>query len=727
MGSGLRRFLSPSPRAEQGVAGVPAPVRWGMLAFLGFGCGLSPAFLGYFDLSVWGPLALALIALAIGLVLARPALPRGLAGLALAALLLFAAWSLLSIGWAESADRALTEGDRWLLYGVFLLVLLLLLEERRDGEVFVASAAVGVLGIVAYDLAKMLGGDGQSLFEGSRLLEPLGYVNGLGGFFLLGFWPLAALAERARSHVLAGAAAGGASLLAGLVLLTDSRGTVFAFGASALLLLLLVPGRNRRAWIVLAVLAGLAVAWGPLTDVTQALPPQRFAPAEDAIRLAAERSLLVAAAVGAIWGLASWGVAAARGRSRALAANLPRISAVVLAGVAAIAVVTAAVAVKDPVGKVSDQYNAFTELKPADSSSRFTSGGGNRYDYWRIAWNQFSDHPLQGIGAGNFDRTYFLERRTKEDVRQAHSIEFQTLGDTGLVGAALLGAFLVAVFLGVWRRSREARLSEPGVGLTVAAIGIFVVWLAQTSVDWLHLIPGLTGIALGAAAILLRSLRPRQDQAADLFPIPTPVVVVALALAVVAIVFTGRPTLAQHLRGEAQDEVATSPVQALDTVEESLSLNPDSVQAYYTKASALARLDAYAPARAALLDAIHREPHNYVSWALLGDLTTRRGDLSGAIRAYRQASSLNPRDVELRLLGSHRALVRQLHRNPGSVAPLETVPRGCAARLFARGRGGAGVAAQGRRDRVREAAAGRSGVDEFGGRDCRPAFGDRQR
>jgi hypothetical protein len=671
MVSGLRRVLNPSPGSGRDAAGLPDPLRWGMLAFLGFGCGLSPAFLGYFDLSVWGPLALGLIVLAIGLVVARPALPRGLAGLALAALFLFAVWSLLSIGWAESADRALTEGDRWLLYGVFLLVVLLLLEQRRDGEVFVAAAAVGVAGIAAYDLVKMLGDDGPSLFEGSRLLEPLGYVNGLGGFFLLGFWPLAALAERARAHALAGAAAAGASLLASLVLLTDSRGTVFAFAASAFLLLLLVPGRNRRAWIVLAVLAGLAAAWGPLTDVTQALPAHRFAPPEDAIRLGAERALLVAAAVGVLWGLASWALATARGRSRALAVSLPRISAVALTGVAVIALATAAVAVKDPVGKVSDQYNAFTELKPTDRSSRFTSGGGNRYDYWRIAWNQFKDHPLDGVGAGNFDRTYFLERRTKEDVRQAHSIELGTLGELGLAGAALLGTFLVAVFLGAWRRSREVRLGEPGIGLTVAALGIFVVWLAQTSVDWLHLIPGLTGVALGAAAILLRPLRPRQDRAPSLFPIPIPAVLVALALAAVAIVFIGRPTVAEHLRSEAQDEAVAHPAQALGTIGESLSLNPDSLQAYYTKASALARLDAYLPARRALFEAIHREPHNYVSWALLGDLTTRRGDIPGAMRAYRRASSLNPRDVELRLLGSRPALVRRLHRNPGSVAPLE--------------------------------------------------------
>ncbi|MGC1166012.1 MAG: hypothetical protein WA862_07885, partial [Solirubrobacterales bacterium] len=177
---------------------IADPVRRAMLAVLGLGCGLSPAFYGYFDLSVWGPIGLCLVAVAIGLLLARPALPTGLAAVAVAALGLFAVWSLLSMGWAESADRALIEGDRWLLYGIFTLVLVLLVTDRRDAELFVATAVVGVLGVAGYDLVRMLAGEGSTLFSGSRLLKPLGYVNGLGGYFLLGFWPLAALAERAR-------------------------------------------------------------------------------------------------------------------------------------------------------------------------------------------------------------------------------------------------------------------------------------------------------------------------------------------------------------------------------------------------------------------------------------------------------------------------------------------------------------------------------------------------
>jgi hypothetical protein len=583
----------------------------------------------------------------------------------------FAAWCLISVGWAESGDRALTEGDRWILHGLYLFVLVLLVADRRDALVLLAATVAGIVGIAAYDLVRMLGGDADSLFSGTRLAEPLGYINGFGGFLLLGFWPLAAAAERVRRPVLAGAAAGGATVLACLAVLTDSRGTAFAFALSAVLLVGLLPGRNRRGWFLAVVLAALAVAWGPLTDVTRELSDPTAPPALETIQHAAEWTLILAAAVAVAWGLAVWafGLLGERADRRGVA----RLSAAILATVATAAVLTAAVGIGDPVGRVSDQYEAFTELEPVQGGSRLTSGGGNRYDYWRIAWNQFTDHPLQGIGAGNFDRTYFIERRTDEDVRQAHSIELQTLGDTGLVGVLLLATFFAAVFVGAVRWARVTRREPAELGVVVAAVGSFLVWLAQTSVDWLHLIPGLTGIALGAAAILLRP----QPAAAGLRRVPTVALLGALALGAVAIVLVGRPALSEHLRTEARAALVDDPGSALERAEESLSLNPDSLQGYYLKAAALARLDRFAPARRALREAIDREPHNYVSWALLGDLLTRRGEFDAALRAYSHAAGLNPRESALRTLGEDRELLERLSRKPelvGRVVETDALP-----------------------------------------------------
>jgi hypothetical protein len=418
MGSALRGSLSGAAAPGGDLFSHPWPRR-ALLAAAGLGCGISPAFFGYFDLSLWGPIAIALTVVAIALLLARQAVPRGIAALAVLGLLAFAAWCLLSLGWAESGDRALSEGDRWILYGLYLLVLLLLIADRQDAEVLLGATVAGILCIGAYDLVRMLDGEGRELFSGSRLLEPLGYVNALGGFFLLGFWPLLAVAERACRPLPAGIAAGSATILAALVVLTDSRGTLFAFIASAAVLLALLPGRSRRAWAILAVLAGLLVAWGPLTDVTREMPGGLIPQPPDTIRRGAEWALFGGAGVAILWGLATWLVDSLAASSGSARKQLPRASVALLVAIALAALAAAAVAINDPIGRLSAQYEAFTKLEPVKGASRFTSGGGNRYDYWRIAWNQFLDHPLDGVGAGNFDRTYFLERRTNEDVRQA--------------------------------------------------------------------------------------------------------------------------------------------------------------------------------------------------------------------------------------------------------------------------------------------------------------------
>ena len=58
---------------------------------------------------------------------------------------------------------------------------------------------------------------------------------------------------------------------------------------------------------------------------------------------------------------------------------------------------------------VDRRIDSFKALQPPEPGSRLTSAGGNRYDYWRVALDQFREWPLTGVGAGNFDRTYFLD------------------------------------------------------------------------------------------------------------------------------------------------------------------------------------------------------------------------------------------------------------------------------------------------------------------------------
>jgi Flp pilus assembly protein TadD len=177
----------------------------------------------------------------------------------------------------------------------------------------------------------------------------------------------------------------------------------------------------------------------------------------------------------------------------------------------------------------------------------------------------------------------------------------------------------------------------------VAAGGAFAAWLAHTSVDWLHLLPGVTGIALCAAAGLLAPWSRRS--AGRALATGRILAVVLTAVAVLAAAdLTGRLAAAEHYRLQSRDALNNDPVHALRLANDSLALNGDSLPALYMKSAAYARLGRYTAARATLLQATRTEPHNAQPWALLGDLAVRRGAFRIAKIDYRKASQLDPKD-----------------------------------------------------------------------------------
>ena len=620
-----------------------------LIVFIAVACGLSPFLYGFYDTSVWGPIALFALAALLGLLLARPAAPRRRALLAAGSLAFLWLWSLASMGWAESDDQALTDANRWMLYAALLGVLVLLLRNDSLSRAVMAACSVVILALGLYLSGKMVLGQGSELFIGSRLNEPLGYVNGQAGYLLLGVWPLIALAERIESRMLAGLGAAGATLLVGLAVLSQTRAIAPAVAVSVVVLVVAVPGRSRRLWALLAVTIGVLAPLRPLLDVYGSTVNGRT-PSDEVLQTAATALVAAAVSVGLVWTAVCSAWLAIQRRfqlhpaaRRALAAAPAAL--VVIAGIVALSSIT------DPFGRVEREYRSFVELAGTDEGeSRFTSGGGNRYDYWRIAARQFSDSPLRGVGAGNYDRTYFLERRTTEDVRQAHSIEFQVLGELGLVGAATLALFVICVLSGFARRTRAARGSTSDRALAVAAGGAFLIWLLHTSVDWLHLIPGVTGLALCSAAVLAGPWR--RPMAHRLGRWAKAAVGATALLVLVGAALVGQSALAERYRGQARELLSRAPAESVRKANDSLSLNDEALATHYVKAAAYARLDRYSEARAALGEALRHEPHDFVTWVLLGDLAIRRGDARQARADYRRAARLNPRDRTLNRLAA---------------------------------------------------------------------------
>ena len=323
----------------------------------------------------------------------------------------------------------------------------------------------------------------------------------------------------------------------------------------------------------------------------------------------------------------------------------------IAAAVVAVALLAAIVALGDPVDKVRQQYDDFVNLRVDDpGGTRFLSGGGYRYDYWRVAWLEFKDAPIRGQGAGNYDDLYFVERRTSEDIRQPHSLPMQTLAELGLVGMLFLLLFVGAVIAGLWRQSRRALEVPARRTVAVAAGGAFAAWLAHTSVDWLHNIPGVTGVALCAAAALVAPWARRRGSS-----ISTRILVVAVSglAAVGAADSVGRLAFADKDRIDARDSLRSDPVEALRLANRSLSLNDKSVPALYIKSAAYARMRRYRESRATLLEAARIEPRDHLTWALLGDLSARRGKFRQARAYYKRSLALNPRNPFVKTLAEH--------------------------------------------------------------------------
>lgn len=634
--------------------GRPVPSTGWMLVPLGLAAGLSSFASGGYESSLWVPAGLGLLALVVALAVSgRPRLSRpGIA--ALAGLAGLGGWSLLTSTWAQAPGAAIVNGNRYVVLAAFAAAALLLTRRREHAAWALAAVTTGVLALAAYELAQMLFTDGTRIFTVGRLDGPLGYINGQGLVFLMASFPLLAVAERRGRPWLAGLALGLVTVCGGLVVLSQSRGAVLASVAGIAVVMAFASGRAWRAAglaLVAIVLAGVS---HPLLAVYRSGAQAAEVPAD--VLVTAATALLGA---GALTAAAWWAInrlAAGIEGSRAERVRAAWLVALAMGAALALGAGVATGALGDRLSSLAaDLRQPAVNAEAVATGSRLGGGSSNRYEYWRIAIEVFDEHPLEGVGGGGYAAPYFQRRTTTENVTQPHSLVFQTLAELGLVGGALLALFLAGLAWGLVATAGAARRSREERTVFVAAAGLVTAWLVQTSVDWIHLLPGVTAMALLAAAALLR----RRDESAGEADAPAPgrrrltyvvVPVVAVAIGVAAISLS-RQELAEHYGRAARSALARDDLdRALREAQRSIRADPTAMPSYWLKAGALSRLGREDEAGVTLEQAWRREPGNFVTYVLLGDHFARAGDPARARRYYRRALTLNPRDLTLRKL-----------------------------------------------------------------------------
>jgi O-antigen ligase len=163
-----------------------------------------------------------------------------------------------------------------------------------------------------------------------------------------------------------------------------------------------------------------------------------------------------------------------------------------LAGLAVIAALVAVPVVVAVAGSGGGEAAGF-----GASASRLGSAASNRADYWRIAFEESRDRPLQGQGAGGFGPAWLRERPYDEPARDAHSLPLETLLELGLVGLALLLALVGAVAVA----ARDALRAD--AALAAGPVAVVATWFVHAAIDWDWEMPALTLVAVACAGALL--------------------------------------------------------------------------------------------------------------------------------------------------------------------------------------------------------------------------------
>jgi len=405
------------------------------------------------------------------------------ARVALAAVAALAAWTWVASSWSTSPAGADQELELALLYLPALAAGAVAWSDRGAARMVEPALAAGALVVIGYGLSgRLLPGIVHlhaTARAGGRLEQPLTYWNATGTLAAIGLVLCARLAgDASRPRALRIAAAAAAAPLGMGAYLSFSRGAIACLlaGLAALVAFDRTRTQLRSAAIALGAGALAGAAAAPFGAV------RALHPGDATAQGLAVLVLLAAIAAGAA-------LLQARGDERP--APLRVRTAPIVAVVVALALLPyAAVILAERGGPSRDAAFGAT-------NARLSDVGTHRLSYWRVAVDVAADHPLAGAGPGAFAVEWLRRRTIDERVRNAHSLELQTLADLGLVGFALLAAVLAATALATRRVLGADRALAAGPAAAA------LTWALHAGLDWDWEMPAVTLVAVALGGLLL--------------------------------------------------------------------------------------------------------------------------------------------------------------------------------------------------------------------------------
>lgn len=560
----------------------------------------------------------------------------------------FAVWTLISVSWSDSAERAFAEFDRAALYmGIFALVVLAgtpgTLSRWCDG----LAGGIAALGVVA--LAARLFPDvfpsgnvpTQLPSASERLSWPIEYWNGLGILIALAVPLLLRAAVEGRRDLTRLPPMAALPALGAAVYLTSSRGAIVAALVGVLVFIVLADKR----WPVVGALAVASV--GAVGAVLALLPQDELVngpiDSEAAVaqgRTAAILILLACAATALVYALAG----------RTLRGRRPPARAGRSAVLVATVLVLAAGAASNPGARLDEFREPPPEGLTSGSDSvgtHLASGSGSgRWQYWTAAMDEFRTKPLYGRGAGSYEAWWTQHGSLAQPVKDAHSLYLEALGELGVVGLFLI---LVALGGGIVLGVRRAIAAGPNRTSAAAVAAAFLAYAVAAGLDWMW---ELTVVSVVGIACLALLTGPAANAPGATLTEPRRVssgrriLVTVLAVAAAWLIASAQaiPLLADVKLEDSRAAIRRGDgEQALEDAGAARSIQPWAASPYLQLALVEEEMGHLAPAQSWIGEALERDRSDWRLWLTAARIQTEAGQIDSARRSLHRAATLNPR------------------------------------------------------------------------------------
>lgn len=126
----------------------------------------------------------------------------------------------------------------------------------------------------------------------------------------------------------------------------------------------------------------------------------------------------------------------------------------------------------------------------------------SRSIYWRVAWEEWKEHPLTGTGAGTFQYTWLENRPVFHGVKQVHNVYLEQGTETGIVAfLALVGFSALLLMYTAWATLRAVGERKVLLAGLTAAVAVYLV---SSALEWHWYIPASTIYFFVLAGVTVR-------------------------------------------------------------------------------------------------------------------------------------------------------------------------------------------------------------------------------